>query len=182
MGRLGISTMIPAEYMPDRYAWQYAFYQWMYKLGRRVAEHIPLFLLLQTLICWMFALTGPQRLEPLILNWFWSPLIAALTLPVAKSYYEEFPAAWATKISSWIFHWRMELYILQLLLTIVVLPLVFWDWFKRLDLAFPHPFRESVGDALHLFGLHGQNGFFVIPVLILGAIALVHEWKFRRRR
>jgi hypothetical protein len=128
-------------------------------------------MLVNFVITMFFAYTGPERLEPLILSWFWGPVIA---FALADRQGDAF------LLPKWTWHNRLSSFCIYLA-TLLALSAIFWRYLYWLDVNLIHPFREAFS---HWVGMDGQSGFFLIGGIVLSILAgwhIAHDLKHGHR-
>lgn len=166
-----------------------AIYKKLDGFAESIGQHPALSLLIHILICWGLAATGPNWLEPLVLNWFWGPILTGILMPRYSWEWGWSSGGLMERFTSWLVEYRREIFWASWFASVVVIPFKFWAFFRALDEEVAHAIRELIGNEVRqLIGvnrdgfLHGQNVFFLLVVGTLTILTVVTEWYHRMER
>jgi hypothetical protein len=158
------------------------FREFLSSISNVISDHFPGFVLLHIWVTALMIFSGADFLEPEAASWFWAPVIAAF---LANDRYAFYEIGLGERLGSWYFRNHGVIYFVNWIISVLVVPLIFWSFFYNLDMKYLHPIREATGKG---FGLGGQtglvllvNGILSLP-LIYWEIGRLTESRPRRRR
>lgn len=122
-------------------------------------------------ITMLFAYSGPERLEPIIIGWFYFPI------PIfAWAGRSDYPVI----LPMWTIRNRLASFCIAMCLMFIIVWIA-WPLFYWLDINLLHGIRTSISAAVRM---PDQTGFFFIFGILLGIVAvwnLFHDFKYGHR-